>query len=155
MLSHFWLGTSLLLAPLSAWIAIRGMEGNFTVPLILGLAVLFWVAGFDIIYACQDVAFDRQAGLASIPARIGVRAGLRLALVCHAAMIGLLVAFYFAAGMGVVYLIGLAAIIVLIGYEHWIVPPSDLTRVNQAFFHVNGIISVGLFVIVVLQLAVG
>jgi 4-hydroxybenzoate polyprenyltransferase len=154
VLSHFWLGTSLFLAPVAAWIAIQGMEANFAVPLLLGLAVLFWVAGFDIIYACQDVDFDRRTGLASLPARLGVQASLRLALLCHLAMIGLLVAFYWAAGMGAVYLVGLAAVAVLIAYEHWLVRPDDLSRVNQAFFHVNGIVSVGLFVIVLIQLAV-
>src|SRR5436189_145801 len=77
-LAHFWLGASLLLAPVAAWLAIRG-PADLATPLVLGLAVLFWVAGFDILYACQDVDFDRQARLASIPARLGVRASLRLA----------------------------------------------------------------------------
>src|SRR5439155_24270210 len=84
-LCHVWLGTSLLLAPLAAWIAIRGLEGLMT-PLVLGLAVLFWVTGFDILYACQDVEFDRKSGLWSIPARFGVPASLRVALLCHAGM---------------------------------------------------------------------
>jgi 4-hydroxybenzoate polyprenyltransferase len=153
-LSHFWLGTALLLAPLSAWIAIWGMDADFMAPFILGLAVLFWVAGFDIIYACQDVDFDRRTGLASIPARLGVRPSLLIALACHLVMIGLLVGFYWAAGMGLIYLIGVAAVALLIVYEHWLVRPDDLSRVNLAFFHINGIISVGLFVVVVVQLMV-
>jgi 4-hydroxybenzoate polyprenyltransferase len=154
-LAHFWLGAALLLAPVSAWIAIWGMEADFTVPVLLGLAVLFWVAGFDIIYACQDVDFDRQAKLSSIPARLGVRGSLRLALACHVIMVGLLVGLSWAADLGAIYLAGVAAVALLIAYEHWLVRPDDLSRVNQAFFQVNGVISVGLFLVVLLQLAVG
>jgi 4-hydroxybenzoate polyprenyltransferase len=154
-LSHFWLGTSLLLAPVAAWIAVRGLE-DLAAPLVLGGAVLFWVAGFDIIYACQDVDFDRQAKLASVPARLGIAASLRIAAVCHFIMVGLLVLLYWAAAphLGAVYLAGVAAVAVLLVYEHWLVRPDDLSRVNQAFFHVNGVISVGLLLIVVVQLVV-
>jgi 4-hydroxybenzoate polyprenyltransferase len=152
-LSHFWLGTSLFLAPVAAWIAIRGIEADFTVPLLLGLAVLSWVAGFDIIYACQDVDFDRRTNLRSIPARLGVRAALRLALGCHVVMIGLLMALVWAADLGPVYAVGVLAVALLIGYEHWLVRPEDLSRVNQAFFHVNGVVSVGLFLVVLLDRA--
>ncbi len=153
-LSHFWLGGSLLLAPLAAWIAIRGLE-DLAAPLVLGLAVLFWVAGFDIFYACQDVEFDRRARLASVPARLGVPASLRMALVCHAIMVGLLFALYWAAAphLGKIYLAGVMGVAALLAYEHWLVRPDDLSRVNQAFFQVNGIISVGLLLIVLLQLA--
>jgi 4-hydroxybenzoate polyprenyltransferase len=155
-LSHFWLGASLLLAPLGAWIAIRGME-KLDVPLVLGLAVLFWVAGFDIFYACQDVDFDRKANLHSVPAWLGVAAGLRVALVCHIIMIGWLVLLYWVAQpqLGMIYLIGLGAIASLLAYEHWLVRPDDLTRVNQAFFHVNSVVSVGLLLLVWVQLVVG
>jgi 4-hydroxybenzoate polyprenyltransferase len=158
-LSHFWLGASLLLAPVAAWIAIRGIP-DFTemlVPLLLGGAVLFWVAGFDILYACQDVGFDRTAKLRSVPAALGVPASLRVATACHFVMLGLLVALYFAARpeLGVVYLLGVAAVAVLLAYEHWIVRPDDLSRVNRAFFQVNGVISLGLFAVVLVQLAVG
>jgi 4-hydroxybenzoate polyprenyltransferase len=158
-LSHFWLGASLLLAPVAAWIAIRGWPGwaELAVPLVLGGAVLFWVAGFDILYACQDVDFDRRARLHSVPAALGVRASLRVALLCHLVMLGLLVALYWAAtpDLGAVYLAGVAGVALLLAYEHWLVRPDDLSRVNQAFFQVNGVISVGLFVVVVVQLAVG
>jgi 4-hydroxybenzoate polyprenyltransferase len=155
-LSHFWLGTSLLLAPVAAWIALRGLDGLLT-PMVLGLAVLSWVAGFDILYACQDVAFDRQTKLKSVPARFGVPASLRLAMLCHLIMLGWLLALYWVATppLGWVYLIGVAAVAVLLAYEHWLVRPEDLSRVNQAFFQVNGIISIGLFVVVLVQLAVG
>jgi 4-hydroxybenzoate polyprenyltransferase len=156
-LAHFWLGASLLLAPLAAWIAIRGLDGVLGTPLVLGLAVLFWVAGFDILYACQDIDFDRQSGLASVPARLGVRNSLRVALACHVIMVALLgLLFWVAAPLsGFVYAGGVAAVAVLIAYEHWLVRPDDLSRVNRAFFTVNGIISIGLFVVVLAQLAVG
>jgi 4-hydroxybenzoate polyprenyltransferase len=124
---------------------------------VLGGAVLFWVAGFDILYACQDVDFDRKARLHSVPAALGVPASLRVALLCHLVMLGLLVLLYFAAApdLGAIYLAGVAAVAVLLVYEHWLVRPDDLSRVNQAFFQVNGVISVGLFVVVLLQLAWG
>jgi 4-hydroxybenzoate polyprenyltransferase len=155
-LAHFWLGASLMLAPLAAWIAIRGVD-DLGMPLVLGLAVLFWVAGFDILYACQDVDFDRKARLSSIPARLGVRAALRVALACHLVMIGLLVLLYWIAGpyLGWIYLGGVLFMAVLLAYEHYLVSPEDLTRVNQAFFHVNAVVSVGLFLVVLLQVLVG
>jgi len=155
-LAHFWLGASLMLAPLAAWIAIRGPV-DMAAALILGLAVLFWVSGFDILYACQDVDVDRRLGLRSVPAAIGVPRALRVAAVCHALTAALLVALYFVAApiLGVVYLVGVAAVIALLAYEHWLVRPDDLSRVNRAFFQVNGVISVGLFLLVLLQVAVG
>jgi 4-hydroxybenzoate polyprenyltransferase len=157
-LSHYWLGASLGLAPLAAWIAIRGVVGwtDLAVPLVLGGVVLFWVAGFDILYACQDVDFDRQARLNSVPARLGIRASLRLALVCHLVMLVLLALLFRVAApnLGAIYLAGVGAVALLLVYEHWLVRPDDLSRVNQAFFQVNGVVSFGLFVIVVVQLAV-
>ncbi|HMC89391.1 MAG TPA: UbiA-like polyprenyltransferase [Gemmataceae bacterium] len=155
-LCHVWLGASLLLAPLAAWIAICGTERLLT-PLLLGLAVLFWVTGFDILYACQDVDFDRAARLASVPARFGVPVALRTALVCHILMLGCLVALYWAASphLRIIYLSGVTLVAGLLAYEHWLVRPDDLSRVNRAFFQVNGVISVGLLLVVVLQLALG
>lgn len=151
-LAHFWLGASLLLAPVAAWIAIRGLE-DLHVAVILGLAVLFWVAGFDIIYACQDVDFDRQAKLHSVPVRLGVPAALRLAFACHLTMLGLLVALYFVASppLGAIYCVGVGAVAALVLYQHWLVRPSDLSRVNQAFFHVNVVISMGLLLVVLVE----
>ncbi len=152
-LSHFWLGASLMLAPVAAWIAIGGPH-QLTTSLLLGLAVLAWVAGFDVLYACQDVEFDRRARLRSVPARLGIRTSLRVALVCHVIMVVLLLALGWIASppLGRVYLAGVIAVAVLLAYEHWLVRPDDLSRVNQAFFHVNGVISVGLLLIVALQL---
>jgi 4-hydroxybenzoate polyprenyltransferase len=156
VLCHAWLGASLLLSPVATWIAIRGIEAMAT-PIVLGCAVLFWVTGFDILYACQDVEFDRKAKLASVPAHFGVPASLRIAAGSHLVMVLFLVALYWAATplLGWIYLVGIGAVAVLLVYEHLLVRPDDLTRVNQAFFQVNGILSVGLLAVVIVQLAVG
>jgi 4-hydroxybenzoate polyprenyltransferase len=152
-LAHFWLGASLFLAPMSAWIALRGLE-DLGPPIVLGLAVMFWVAGFDILYACQDVDFDRKAKLHSVPAVLGVAGSLRVAMICHLMMVVLLVALYWVAQphLGVIYLTGVGLAALLVGYEHSLVRPDDLSRVNKAFFQVNAVISVGLFLVVLLQL---
>jgi 4-hydroxybenzoate polyprenyltransferase len=154
-LAHFWLGVSLLLAPVAAWVAVRGFS-HIQLAVLLGIGVMFWVAGFDILYACQDVDYDRKAKLASVPAKFGVRASLRTALLCHVAMLVALFALFFLpeTGLGWVYLIGVVAVGCLLAFEHWLVRPEDLSRVNQAFFQVNGVISVGLFIIVLVQLLV-
>jgi 4-hydroxybenzoate polyprenyltransferase len=153
-LAHFWLGAALLMAPVAAWIAIRGMV-DLQIPLVLGLAVCAWVAGFDIIYACQDADFDRKVRLHSIPARIGVARALRIAFGCHLVMLVLLAVLYVLASPPLhwVYLAGLGVVTVLIVYEHALVRPNDLTRVNQAFFNVNAIISVGLLVVLLVEIA--
>lgn len=153
-LAHLWLGAALALAPVAAWIAVKGLA-EMVVPLLLGAAVAFWVCGFDILYACQDADFDRTEGLHSIPARFGVRTSLRLAALCHAIMFALLAGLFFASPhLGTLFLCGLAAVGALLIYEHRLVRPDDLTRVNRAFFHVNGVISVGLLILVLVQLAV-
>jgi 4-hydroxybenzoate polyprenyltransferase len=153
-LAHFWLGAALLLAPVAAWIAIRGMV-DLQIPLVLGLAVCAWVAGFDIIYACQDADFDRKVRLHSIPARYGVARALHIAFGCHLVMLVLLAVLYVLASPPLhwIYLAGLGAVTVLIVYEHALVRPNDLTRVNQAFFNVNAIISVGLLVVLLVEIA--
>jgi 4-hydroxybenzoate polyprenyltransferase len=151
-LAHLWLGLSLSLAPVAAWIALRA-DLDWP-PVILGLAVLFWVAGFDIIYACQDVEFDRTAGLRSLPTALGVQRALWTAAVCHALMIVPLVALGLVYPLGPIYFIGVGAVAALLMYEHAIVRPDDLTRVNTAFFHVNVVISVGLLVVGVADLLV-
>jgi len=145
-LSHFWLGTALGLAPLAAWVALRAEVA--WAPVLLGGAVLLWVAGFDMIYACQDVAFDVKMRLSSAPARWGVRAALRLAAFCHLGMVVLLAILPLVyAPFGAIYLAGILAIAILLVYEHSLVRPDDLTRVNRAFFHVNAVVSIGLFVV--------
>jgi 4-hydroxybenzoate polyprenyltransferase len=124
---------------------------------VLGLAVFFWVAGFDIIYACQDAEFDRTARLSSVPALLGVKAALRVSMVCHCATLAMLLGLYWAASpyLGVLYLVAVGAIAGLLIYEHLLVRPDDLSRVNQAFFHVNAVISLGLLVVVLVELAIG
>ncbi|RUL81932.1 UbiA-like polyprenyltransferase [Tautonia sociabilis] len=152
-LAHYWLGAALAMAPIAAWIAIRGDLA--WPPVLLGLAVLCWVGGFDIIYACQDAAFDRQSGLRSIPARLGVGGALRLAAASHAAMVVCLVATGLSyPAFGLVYWVGVATVAVLLSYEHAIVREYDLGRVNVAFFYVNIGISLGLLAIGLLDLAI-
>ena len=121
---------------------------------MLGLAVLVWVAGFDILYACQDVDFDKKSGLFSVPSWLGVQRSLWIAMLCHLVMLGLLVCLWAVSPyLGWIYLAGVGCVAALLAYEHWLVRPDDLARVNQAFFQVNGIISLGLFLVVLLQLA--
>jgi 4-hydroxybenzoate polyprenyltransferase len=159
-LAHFYLGASLFLAPVCTWIALRGdlLSDDMLdiVPaVVLGLIVMFWVGGFDIIYACQDIEFDKQAKLKSIPARFGVRGALRIAAVSHLLMIVAMVGLAFVSqmdGLGMIYYITVAAVAVLLTVEHCLVKPDDLGRVNIAFFQVNAIISIGLFLIVSLDL---
>ena len=146
LLAHFWLGAALMLAPLAAWVAIRAEIA--WPPLLLGGAVMLWVAGFDMIYACQDTDFDVKMRLRSVPARFGVPAALRLAAICHAATIALLAALPLVySDFGWIYGTGVAAIGLLLCYEHCLVRPDDLSRVNQAFFHVNAVVSLGLLTI--------
>lgn len=160
-LSHFWLGAALMLAPVCAWIAIRGQivathPADLLPAVILGAAVLLWVAGFDIIYACQDEAFDRPAGLRSMPVRLGVPRALHLAAACHAGMIALLVLLpWIYTRFTWIFGAGLFAVAALLIYEHRLVRPDDLSRVNRAFFNVNAIVSIGLFAIGALDLAIG
>lgn len=134
-----------MLSPIAAWIALRGEVA--WPPVWLGLAVFFWVGGFDIIYACQDVEFDRERGLFSLPARLGVSRALKLAMVSHAVMLVCLMALWISAGLGPVFLTGIVGVALLLAYEHSLVKPNDLGRVNLAFFHVNAVVSVGLLIL--------
>jgi 4-hydroxybenzoate polyprenyltransferase len=160
-LSHFWLGTALALSPVATWIAIRGEivlanPSDLLPALVLGGAVLTWVAGFDIIYACQDYEVDCQAKLHSVPVALGISGALRLAAVCHfltiifLACLPLVYPHY-----GWIYWAGVAAVAALLIYEHLLVRPDDLSRVNAAFFNVNAIISLGLFAVGSLDLLIG
>ena len=141
---HYWLSAALMMSPLAAWIAIRG-EVALT-PALLSAVIFFWVGGFDILYACQDADFDRERKLFSIPARWGIETALRVALVSHLITIVCLFALWHFAGLGPVFLLGSLAVTALLIYEHSLVTPSDLTRVNIAFFNVNSVVSIGLLV---------
>jgi 4-hydroxybenzoate polyprenyltransferase len=143
MFAHLWLGFALGIAPAAAWIAIRGTLD----PRILYLtaAVMFWTAGFDVIYACQDFEFDCTEGLCSIPRRFGVKNALLIARGLHVGMIACLLALVAAFGLGALSLIGVAAVVALLAYEHGLVKPNDLSRVNAAFFTVNGYVSLLFF----------
>ena len=143
-LSHLVLGICLGMSPVAAWIAVRGdLRASI---LMLGAAVAFWVAGFDIIYACQDVDFDREQGLDSLPRRYGIPAALCASAALHLAMLALLLGVARMEHLGWMALAGLVAVAALLAYEHALVKPSDLSRVNAAFFAVNGYISVLFFV---------
>lgn len=141
--AHFGVGAALGLSPLGAWVAgAGGLHGDLAVPLVLGGAVLLWVAGFDVIYACQDAEVDRREGLASIPARLGVAGALRVAALCHVACVVAFVGVAFLAGLSWPYLGAVGVAAALLAYEHAIVSPDDLARVNVAFFNVNGLVAV-------------
>jgi 4-hydroxybenzoate polyprenyltransferase len=144
--SHLVLGFSLGIAPAAAWIAVRGSLD----PRILLLtgAVTFWVAGFDVLYACQDYEFDQQAGLHSVPRHWGIPASLWLARFFHVAMLVLLIGLLSAFGLGKVAGAGMIAVALLLAYEHSLVSSNDLTKLNAAFFTMNGVISVVFFAFV-------
>jgi 4-hydroxybenzoate polyprenyltransferase len=152
-LAHFWLGAALALSPVAAWIAIRGdlvlVEFTDLLPaLMLGGAVLTWVAGFDMIYACQDFEADHRAKLRSVPVALGIRGALRLAAICHLLTIGFLASLPMVfPPFGWLYWTGVVAVAALLVYEHLLVRPDDLSRVNAAFFNVNAVISLGLLVV--------
>ncbi|ADV62093.1 4-hydroxybenzoate polyprenyltransferase [Isosphaera pallida ATCC 43644] len=149
-LAHYWLGLALGMAPLAAWIALRG-DVAWT-PVILSAVVLFWVGGFDIIYACQDVDFDRAVGLRSIPARLGVSRALWVARMSHALMLVCLLILGQAAGLGWIYHLGVAVVALVLLAEHLVVRSDDLARINLAFFQLNVVISVGLLMVGLLDL---
>ncbi|ABK97924.1 4-hydroxybenzoate octaprenyltransferase [Pelobacter propionicus] len=139
-LAHVVLGLCLSAAPLGAWVAIRG---SIDPPaLILGGAVLFWVAGFDILYALQDLEYDRSAGLHSIPVLLGVEGSLWAARIFHMVMLGLLLALFSLMQMGPWFMAGILITAAMLLYEHWLLRNGDLTRLDAAFFNMNGYISV-------------
>jgi 4-hydroxybenzoate polyprenyltransferase len=145
-LAHLWLGAALGFAPVAAWIALRGRTlletpADVLPAALLGAAVTLWVAGFDVIYACQDAAFDAAHGLRSIPARLGVPRALALAKWLHAATLAVLAALPTCVPeLGPIYWIAWVAIAGLLVWEHALVKPDDLSRVNQAFFTANAAI---------------
>ena len=141
--SHLVLGFSLGIAPAAAWIAVRGSLDPHI--LLLTAAVMFWVAGFDVLYACQDYEFDREAGLHSIPRHWGISSAFLLARLFHAAMLVLLMILLSAFGLGKVAAIGVGAVAALLIYEHSLISSKDLSKLNAAFFTMNGVISVVFF----------
>lgn len=144
-LAHLVLGLALAGAPLGAWIAVRGsVEAT---PLVLAGVVLLWVAGFDVMYALQDLEFDRRTSLHSIPARLGATGALVVSGLLHVAMLGLLATLPLVyPGLGTGFWVGFLGCVLLIAYQHWIVRPHDLSRLNAAFFTTNGVLSMWLFV---------
>jgi len=136
--THLALGAALGIAPIGAWVAVTGRLGM--APLVLGAAVTVWVAGFDILYACQDVDFDRRAGLHAVPARFGVPAALVIARLLHVLTVLLLLALPAFLPLGGPWLAGVAVVATLLAWEHRLVRAHDLSRIDQAFFNVNGVV---------------
>lgn len=143
-LAHLLLGWSLAISPSAAWIAVRGTIDS-EVPLLLSLFVLMWTAGFDVLYACQDYEFDRSSGLRSIPARFGIKNSLWISRLFHAQAFVVLLILYFAAGLGWLAVVGVGVVAALMVYQHTLVKPDDLSRMNAAFFTTNAFVSVILF----------
>ena len=147
-LSHFILGFTDGLAPVGAWVAIRGTlftSDDWPAWILLGV-VTFWIAGFDIIYACQDVEFDHEEGLRSIPVKFGIRTALWTSTICHIITIILLISLGLVSGLGWPYWIGLIIVSALLTWEHKLVQPDDLSKLGVAFFNINGYISITLFI---------
>ena len=144
-LSHLVLGWCLAIAPTGAWIAVRAAIDS-PVPLLLSLVVVLWTAGFDILYACQDFAFDRREGLYSLPARFGISRAFWISRVLHAGAFLALLALYFVTNLGLPALLGVIATGCLLFYQHWLVRAEDLSRLNAAFFTTNAFVSIILLV---------
>lgn len=143
-LAHVVLGICLAAAPIGAWIAIRG---SVDAPaLILGAAVLFWVAGFDILYALQDLEFDRKAGLHSIPVALGVEGSLWMARLFHLVMVALLLGLFITMQLGGFFMAGIVVSAGMLLYEHWLLRNGDLAKLDAAFFNMNGYISIAILV---------
>ena len=142
--AHLILGWSLAISPTAAWIAVRGTLDS-AVPILLSLLVLMWTAGFDVLYACQDFEFDKKAGLRSIPARFGIKNSLWIARVFHAQAFIVLLLLFLVTGLGWLALTGVFAVGALMIYQHTLVKPNDLSRMNAAFFTTNAFVSVILF----------
>jgi 4-hydroxybenzoate polyprenyltransferase len=152
-LCHLFLGFAIGVAPAGAWIAVRGTLGAPAVWLVA--AVTTWIGGFDILYALSDREFDRNAGIYSIPARFGVSAALAISAFLHVGTAAALVAAGLSAGLGAIYFVGVAAVVAIFVYEHAIVRPSDLSRLNVAFFNLNGYVSLVYLAATLAQVLVG
>ncbi|MCW5955019.1 MAG: putative 4-hydroxybenzoate polyprenyltransferase [Pyrinomonadaceae bacterium] len=143
-LAHLMLGWALAISPTAAWIAVRGTIDSET-PILLSLFVLMWTSGFDIMYACQDHDFDKRSGLYSIPARYGIARSLWMARIFHFQAFAVLLLLYLMSGLGWVALVGVGAVGALLVYQHTLVKPNDLSKMNAAFFTTNAFVSVILF----------
>lgn len=149
-LPQVFLGLAQAIAPLGAWI---GVTGHWSwLAFLLGLAVGAWIGGFDCMYACQDVEIDRRIGVGSVPVRYGVPNALRASVTAHVVTVALYIAFGVLAGYGVLWWVGIAITAVVLGYEHAIVRPTDLSRMNRAFFTANGVVGLVLFAFAVADL---
>ena len=153
-MSHFILGFTDGLAPMGAWVAIRGsLLTPSDIPAWILLAIVtLWIGGFDLIYACQDVDFDRKEGLKSIPVRFGIATALRLSSVCHIIVLALLLSLGTIMGLGWPFWIGLVLAAGLLIWEHTLVQPDDLSQLEVAFFNINGYISLTLFMSILVAL---
>ena len=151
-LSHFALGAALGLAPIGAWIALDGVNVfNHGPPFLLGLTVLLWVAGFDVIYSCQDYEYDVEAGLFSVAQRFGLRGAMLIASLLHLLAILGFFAFILAADLGWFSLLGVNVVALLLVIEHRLISPKDRSKIGVAFFTMNGVISIAFFLCVVLD----
>jgi 4-hydroxybenzoate polyprenyltransferase len=151
--SHFILGVALGLAPLGAWVAVTG--GIDLLPVVLSAAVIAWVAGFDLLYACQDAEFDaREPDLHSMPKQLGIAGAMTLARRSHAAAFALFLLFWWLSPLGLIALLGILAAGALMVWQHRLVSPTDLSRIDAAFFTANGLVAMGLFLFVLLDMAV-
>ena len=152
-LCHLWLGVALGLAAPAAWVAARGaIDATIAAPLVLGLGVTFWVAGFDVLYACQDLEFDRAEGLFSLPARLGPVRALSIARGLHAIAAILFALFGLAVGAGFCWYLGVAAAGLLLVHEHRLVRADDLSRIDLAFFTLNGAVGLAMLAVAVADL---
>jgi 4-hydroxybenzoate polyprenyltransferase len=142
--SHLVLGLALGIAPAAAWIAVRGTFAPRAA--LLTAIVILWVGGFDVLYACQDFEHDRKVGLFSVPATFGLERAFWIARTMHLAMVALLFVMLHVFGLGLIALLGMCLVVALLAYEHLIISPRDLSRMNAAFFTLNGVISVVFFV---------
>lgn len=151
--THFLLGLSLGIAPAAAWIGTTGSLHWAIVPLVV--AVIFWTAGFDILYALQDDEFDRTHGLHSVPQALGRKRAIWISRACHALSVAALIGAGIVVGTGAIYFVGVAVVAALLTYEQLLIEPDDLSRINVAFFTLNGFVSIGLLLFVVADLALG
>lgn len=149
-LSHLWLGIALGASVLAGWISVTGKIDSI-IPFALGLAVVFWVAGFDVIYSCQDYDFDKKNDLCSIPVKVGIKNGLLISRLFHLFTVLILIWLGFLISSSLIYWISIIFVASMLIYEHSLVKPNDLSKVNVAFFTVNGWVSIGFLLFIVLE----